>query len=1225
MRNKKARVIFLLALACVAAFIPLNTYFTTGQPYSHLSQINLNRIFLVEQRSDSFEDDFMLLSTIPANIFSLPNGTKVLGPIIQSDLDDSSQIFLSDWKRYCDIYGGVKQVIVVGNVSLEQRRLIERLTDQRAVPQISEDDVFKYSNKIASFDWANSETVVLAVIEDPKTFSYQSDYNLSVLNFINVKSDFYSFSDTVLSGYDKNYNVTVADNVGWWALYVDWYKDNVLCHEVTDPTGFIIDNTTAYTTYYTRSLGRQRLVSIIPNVAAGVWSYRIENQSDPGVKENFTVTIKKYPGIFKNVDVGPNTLWLNASISWANPYVTLDLIAVSPSGRLVDWDILSETIKTTKSVSIPFPENGTWTFLTAWWEGVGSLNVNFEVKTTRFSPEIVDSLMAGQNGAVIASMLNAPLLFTKAEELSDYTRDTLIRLETKRIILIDVNNRSSENLIDALSGIAAISSHLVNITQIFDYIKAMNPNNEIVITFPLDNYASTATLIAAYQNKPIIFLSGGNITDLARGSWAPFKLAIKQTIQGSAEHPQYYEKSYMDERVPKYHTMVEVAGVFDTFIGGLFSIENLTITLIAPETIIPVSFDRSIIGKYVIGRYSNSYNFLDGVLMRDLFRNALNLQENLETSLLTFYAYTQGASFTDNYGVVKQVFNRDNVTAILQDKGFTIEQHIGLQNIKNELAKGVSLLVISTHGVIDITGIRNKTRLLVRSFDMPSYYEPSGTLTSPDINNDGFVDPLEWHEEESYFTYISRDWVEQNILRLDNTMIFITACLIGPGLSAALINKGALFVIGSYRTVSFPAACWFNYLSFKNYMSNQSIGESLKEALKNTGTIYTPGYENHSIVNEGFTMQFIVYGDPTLRFSLINSARTHCISIDDFPDHSHTPSKGIGLIAILGDKDYLPSIIEQINVESNWSLSFNFLNISSLNSSALTNEIFNYKAIFIQSDAVVRASNMFINKKSDIERYLLSGGTIVVFNATGPLEWLPLSAGSLMEENGSTVNYSLTPHPLKNYPVALMGNYSYDHVLVNYSHDYDVIASGFNGAVWLASNIETGKISVLSIQADILRYKDLITNLLVWPDLKGLRLAIEVTPTTPILYTDEKIFLSVRVNDIFNWPVVNSSVNVTVNGKDIHPISVDRNEFIFNLTGEVKLGTLNIEVLTWKIDAEPAVSNISIEVRDRPWLLIVIGIIAVISIFGYAIFKVTSSIRKSVLINREYRSQGKVD
>ncbi|MHA1754194.1 MAG: hypothetical protein ACTSYR_01595, partial [Candidatus Odinarchaeia archaeon] len=928
MKRIKTKLIIILLIFSIVISIPPLLIQPSAETVSETQKIALNRIFIIGNKPGSFEDEFATIATIPLNIFMLPNGSQVIAPIIKSDLDETSRNFSSDWMNILGSHSNNLQAVVIGDLDNQHRKKLEQSLDQRIIPRINYSNIFELSSILARFDWLNSDNAVIAVVSNPQQFITNITQYSENLNFDFVTSNTTVITNTTLSGEVFNYSKYIQDNVGWVSFYVEWLEDNILTHEIIDPTGFTIDNTTQYSVQYINSLGSPKIYSVLPNVKPGLWTFKIRNESNPGVSENFTLTIKEYPGIRKNITIPENTLWLNLSIDWNNPYVNLDLFAISPSGRLVDWDILPNDIYPTRTLSIPFPENGTWEILVGWWEGSGSLSLEANIIVEQYNSSLLTSLIDAQNGAVIASLLNAPLLYASPEGLSTEVNKTLQNLKVKDVVLLDIANTSSSELLNQINSIANIQSHIINFTQVYTYLTALNYSNGLILTYPLEEYSSISTILAVSEIKPVLTLGNENITSLTRSAWCNLKPAISQSLQGLNTHPYYFEGNYLDERVPYYYSMREVSDEFNNLLNKLSIEDNLTITVFSPVEILPLSFERSILGKHIVGRFSNSGYNLDGVVLNSIFRDFNPQTKDGLKALLSFYAYSHGANFTDNNNITHPVFNRDNISQILLLENYTLQNHIGQWEIKKALENETDLWILTTHGYLDFSRLRDHAKLTLRETDMEYYYEPGMSVSNPDRNGDGLVDPLDWLEEEYRFVYIDGEWFNTNINKLNNTNIMFIACLVNPAIPNVLLNKGAGFILGAYRTVNFQAASWFSYKILENLLENKTIGEALVNALINCSIIYSNGLMNKYYEGVGdFTLQYVLYGNPEIKLCE-NDVDKIITDINNFELTGHAPSKGISDACVLGKQNYLQNIIDNLNVKYDFNFKIDFINIS---------------------------------------------------------------------------------------------------------------------------------------------------------------------------------------------------------------------------------------------------------------------------------------------------------
>ncbi|UCD12918.1 MAG: hypothetical protein JSW60_04955 [Thermoplasmatales archaeon] len=93
-----------------------------------------------------------------------------------------------------------------------------------------------------------------------------------------------------------------------------------------------------------------------------------------------------------------------------------------------------------------------------------------------------DCLASATEGAVLASLLNAPLLYTSSSETSSYTIDALYKLGVKKIYLLDLGNYLSSNAKDQLKSTATIEQHFTEYGGIYEHIRMITGSNDVIFS-----------------------------------------------------------------------------------------------------------------------------------------------------------------------------------------------------------------------------------------------------------------------------------------------------------------------------------------------------------------------------------------------------------------------------------------------------------------------------------------------------------------------------------------------------------------------------------------------------------------------------------------------------------------------------------------------------------------------------------------------------------------------
>lgn len=1215
-RSIRPTALFIAAIFLIFCFAPVFSNQTDSLISHHgydLSKFTaLRRVTVVWSDKDSYFDEFVYMAAIPMSVFHDTNGGVFASPLLFSDMDENSKALLADWKDYSDINGGISQAIAIGNMTQEEQDNVQRLIDRRVFPMLIGEDLYDLTARMALFDWNKPTKAVLAVVGHPSK-PLIMNYSLPNMVFSDVKTNSTWFSDFAMPSSWNNKTITIRENVGWVEIYVDWNGNSVLSHSIIDPTGFYIDNTTSFTANYTRSYGDQKLVSILPAVVNGSWTICVFNESVNTPRENYTVTVKESPGMRYSIDVPSATDWLNVSLNWNNPYADVDLFLINPEGRLIEWSVTTNTVFPSEAVSIPYPQAGNWTVLVSWWRGAGSLNVYGDYRISTFDENLTNYVESASNAAVIASLQNIPLLYVEPLELRNATKDALEFMGLNEIILIDTANMSSQHVLSSLTDIAGVT-HLANSSAVFSYIKSIGSSEDIVLTAPTGpegGFFAPAALISAYQGARVLLLSETNSSNLAQGAWTVYEMRIASNLKSVESHPAYFEGSYLEERVPHYHSMVEVADTFGQWLIENGGIGNETLTVVAPSSRIRYTFDRAAVGRFIVGRFPEEFPELDSHVCRSILYNAL-VSANMGrlSALSTYYAYLHGANFTDNAGIVHTIYEKDDSLALMRDYGLNPLNHTGVEEITGALEAGIGIWTLSTHGVLDLTGIRENSMLVLRDTDVAWWSEPGGDLTHPDADGDGVVNPLYWDEEDIHQFYLSSKSFDSSIKNIHSAVVLITACLVGSSFPEVLIRRGAAAIISSPRTVHFEAAGWFTYLLILKVGESYTLGEAFRLALENTTTIYSKHQLSDYAHGRGdFSLQYNLIGDPHL--GLINSNWTIPPSLDPSSViiEEHTPGHARGRIGVLGEKGYLLDDLAILNQTYALDYTYIYYNTSLEQIDELMIDIFEFQTVVIESGVLRKSNSQMLIHNETIRQYVNRGGTFILLNASDhSLEWIPRVNSS--PASGDGIFITGMEHPLVNLPNNLNGEIPYYGFFEEYDPAYHVIAYGNGSPVWLATTLGFGKITVMAVAPDVDNNTSYIQNLLDWHDVLALTISdYSFSSSVLTFYSGDDIRMIIALSDLCHWPVENVTLRVFI--EDIEAIVEEIGDGVYGATIRTTglRGHFTVRIEAWNKNFDPITHEINVIISEKPWFISIFPIPVILIL----IVMLTVKIRKKVL------------
>ena len=131
-------------------------------------------------------------------------------------------------------------------------------------------------------------------------------------------------------------------------------------------------------------------------------------------------------------------------------------------------------------------------------------------------------MASATNGAVLASSLNAPLLYTSPSRLFDVTKDVLYKLGVENIHLVNLGEYLSDDVKDEIKDIGEIKSDYTKPKDVYDAIRDITDESDIIFTtidpwdywyinerksageYPGALHIGPAAYLAAHHGSPVI-------------------------------------------------------------------------------------------------------------------------------------------------------------------------------------------------------------------------------------------------------------------------------------------------------------------------------------------------------------------------------------------------------------------------------------------------------------------------------------------------------------------------------------------------------------------------------------------------------------------------------------------------------------------------------------------------------------------------------------------------
>ena len=592
-----------------------------------------------------FDDDFAFMAAIPTGVFqqdgSLYSSPVLfytpphIGPQEEETLNSYKglEYFMEDWNALAEM----ERVQLIG-IPDDQLDSVKALAPSLEYQEIQVGNPYATASKIARENWEYSDIAVIAVI----------DGNLDLIDEITTGT----ITDTIPAGerqfehfegekspdpseptfHDftnpEGYKWVVADME--WAQYgnptapgtergrdpdlqlYDWQIGEVSASENWN----VLTGNTEHCESYGYHAGEwAAAVTYMPTESLG--AEEPDDDRDLPWQSGITTTqyeidITKYPGVDIPVPDIPGPMTRNGAftLEW-DGNINLGLIVRGPSGAEIATAMGTANPKT---INLRELGNGEYSIAVILLEDSNApidFTVEYTWEQTR-ELSYAQAFEAAANGAVLASMKNAPLLYTKKGSLPDTTKETLDTLGVTTAYLVAPGGEkgAAEDIEDYRSfykdGISVTT--LDKPREVYQKIRSISQENDIIFTtvnpwsyWHVDTtpfgeemgglYVGPAALAGAFHGAPVI------VTD----AHSPLSAA-------NAWHNVFWLRAAPGRLAPSVACMVLTARAVYAFIDdmGLNGTDQESILTVAAQFDIGTAWDRALVGAAFSGRINGS-------------------------------------------------------------------------------------------------------------------------------------------------------------------------------------------------------------------------------------------------------------------------------------------------------------------------------------------------------------------------------------------------------------------------------------------------------------------------------------------------------------------------------------------------------------------------------------------------------------------------------------------
>jgi len=545
--NNVSRIIsfFIISMFALGSLIPLTLStdhiqrdgFDKGPSYT--SVVPMKKVTFINFDENTLLDDYAYLAAVPTAVFK-QNNTLYSHPLLFFDDEYSARgiedrtlnprqgldYFMQDWMSYCN-----NQIDEMIAINIPKNKLQQ--WNSRNCTIIDSDNPFEISGKLAVHDWKYSNDAVIAVIEE-----YYENPRIETKGTMNgtikaskIERNHFKMQRPVIGTGATYETFEINDEIYRYILVqMSWSGKQDYDLQLYDPELGMVE--TAFDSYDSPFPFTELVGSYIFN--KGLWEISVSAQAkktletDKGKMESMCyystpkptglasifnrntvdIDIALLPGVILPFEPTPfGCRDIEITLKTNNPSISLGFSVIDPIGteiassfsiseaasKCLNMNTISEKddheMKFTLEKLGETSKEDTYSLCVF---SIGDLltDVDFTIDYSwrqNFTKEEGDGIESACNGAVLASTLNAPLLYTTTDYMDTFTKNVLCKLGVNNIYLVDIGAGLSNDVVESFNEIATVKQRFTHAKDIYDSIRDNSGENDVIFT-TIDSY-----------------------------------------------------------------------------------------------------------------------------------------------------------------------------------------------------------------------------------------------------------------------------------------------------------------------------------------------------------------------------------------------------------------------------------------------------------------------------------------------------------------------------------------------------------------------------------------------------------------------------------------------------------------------------------------------------------------------------------------------------------------
>lgn len=490
------------------------------------------------------------------------------------------------------------------------------------------------------------------------------------------------------------------------------------------------------------------------------------------------------------------------------------------------------------------------------------------------------------NGAGLASLLGAPLLYTNGGSLETVTLQTIQALSPQTVYFVNPIGPVDSSVEDELDGLGLYVHKIENFTEVQSMLSTLDARNSsqdsAILYDSIGTAFAAAGLSVAHRKGPAIPFSYGD-SGLMTLSQIPEQISWNREYQ----MPLAATFSLLDiwtssgdlsDMNPPVVSMTDIADEFFSWLSDLVGIDSVDDVIsiapyYGPGEALPPSFERALTGKAHAGRYSSIDTDATLVqIMRSILRVPLmSASSRSHEALGSYLVYSYGDQVMANNRAYSTIDNSNDFSSLVTSAGLSSVMQVGPSTI-SELADAPYAWVATVHGGIGYDLYEHDGRIALFNSDVWRAYDNGRSPSSPDADTSG--SPLHVVNPPEYYMDIYNISQLVTGANLRGMFALLDSCQVGSSYGpSTLMESGADAVVACRTDTLVGPADMFEYHIIRSMVDNhETLGVALDSAFSINShryALYDIGLDTYVSSSDvavvgASCIQFTIFGDPDI-------------------------------------------------------------------------------------------------------------------------------------------------------------------------------------------------------------------------------------------------------------------------------------------------------------------------------------------------------------------------